>query len=119
MSSDSLELVNQVQYQIKEEESTMKEVGRSGIRLSPQEVPNYGVENHVPGCFKENELEEVEDNQSRTKSDSQEMVDGTIAETISYNVSETHAGAKLITQEIEEWQETMRAKIVALIGDDT
>lgn len=47
------------------------------------------------------------------------MVDETIAEVISYNVSKAHRDAKLVTQEIEEWKQAMCVKITALIGGET
>ena len=90
VSSNYLELENQVQDQIKEEESTVEEVDQSGIRSSPQEVPDsQGLEDHVPDRFKEKESEETEGDQSRTGSNPKEMVVKIVVEVISCNVSDS------------------------------
>lgn len=47
------------------------------------------------------------------------MVDETAVEVIPYDISEAHTDAELITQAIEEWQDAMGVKIIALIRDET
>ena len=54
-----------------------------------------------------NESEEVDDDQSVTRSNPQEMVDETVAEVIPCTNSEANTDVKLITQEIKEWQDAM------------
>lgn len=97
----------------------MEEVDQSGIGSSPQEMPNsFELEDRVPNRFEEKKWEEEEEDRSGNESVPQEMVGEKIAEVIPHNVLETHTDAKLITQEIEEWQDAVGAKIEALIEDE-
>ena len=118
-SSNPLELEDETQDQIKEEESTVEEVDQSNIGSSPREITDsQGFEYHVPDFFKE-KGSEGEDDQSGARSYPQEeMVDETVVEVISCDISKTHGDAELLTQDIK-WQDTMSAKNAALIGDET
>ena len=83
-------------------------------------MPNSkGLKDHEPDCFEEKKSEEGEDNQSRTGSDPQamlqQMVNETLEEVSPCSVSKTHGDTELITQEIEKWQDSMGAKIATLI----
>ena len=82
----------------KEDESTVEEVDQSGIRLSPQEAPDFQrLEDYVPNLLKEKESEEVDDDQSKIESDPQEMVEEIVAEVILCDVLGTHTDAELTT----------------------
>lgn len=61
----------------------------------------------------------MEDDRLGTGLDQQEIVDETVTEVIPWDALETHIDVKLITQENDEWKNTIGVKIVPLIGDET